>query len=79
MSGSTLAVLSPLDFPQVLAWAIDRTGTRTLSLLPYRSYENPQSRYGACESVPCIAKTAVVHNLEYERDLSAEFREVSRG
>jgi len=79
MSGSTLAVLSSLDFPQVLAWAIDRTVTRTLTLLPYRSYENPQTRYGACDSVPCIAKT-VVHHLAYERDLCAEqFREVSRG
>jgi hypothetical protein len=84
VTGSTLAVLSSLDFPQVLASAIDRQVTRTLNLyaeshLNGSSYESPESLYGARDGLSYIAK-ATVHHLELEQDLCLEhFREVSRG
>jgi hypothetical protein len=80
---SILNALSLSEFPQALAQAIDRTVTRTLqtideSHLDCCSYVSPESRWGACDSIPCN-QSATVHHLEFEREFCADhFRSVSR-
>ncbi len=84
MAAHDLTVLRSPDFPQVLRDAIDRAVTRVCqaqdeSYLSCCSYESPESRYGACDAVPCIRK-ATVHHLESEQEFCLDhFQEVSRG
>ena len=83
MAAPNLSVLRSPDFPQILRLAIDRAVTRVLAVadesqLACCSYESPESRYGACDGLPCIQK-ATVHSLKFEQDYCLDhFRAVRR-
>jgi hypothetical protein len=83
MAAQHLTVLPPLEFPQIqlLRSTLDpltRMVDRVLleSQLSLCCYESPESRPGACDSVPCN-QAATVHHLALEQEFCAKhFRTV---
>jgi hypothetical protein len=78
-----LTVLRDPEFPQAFKVAIDRVVDHVLRVVHSRlspcSYEEPESRRGACDSIPCCS-FATVHSLVDDRDYClTHFRKVSRG
>lgn len=84
MAHPTLPVLSHPNFPQVFAEAMDQRVTRSAPpvqlSLSICCYEEPESRWGACDGgYPCT-ETATVTDISTDMDYCfAHWKQVSRG